>query len=628
MCGLTGFILERRPDYDARQILTGMTRSLTHRGPDDEGYHTRDSVFLGHRRLEIIDLAGGKQPMYNEDQSVVIVFNGEIYNFLELRQELIDKGHQFRTQSDTEVIVHLWEEEGRALAARLNGMFAFALYDSRTSELYLARDRMGQKPMYWSSTAEAMVFGSELKSVMMHPAVKSELDPLSVSKYLLFDCVPSPHSMVRNVHKLEPGTWLSYKDGQYTVGRYWDMMFPDRRAKAPSMQQAQEQFVELLTRSVKDRLLSDVPLGVFLSGGIDSSAVTALMCDVVDPAQVKTFSVGFSDPSFDESGYASQVASLFGTTHFAQQLDVQTMLDVLPAIIARLDEPLADNSLIPTYFLSKFARERVTVALGGDGGDELCLGYPTFQAHKMARWFGLLPRFVRGAVGQVASTLPVSTSNISFDYKAKQFMRGMDYDRYSRHFVWIGSIPPADQTALLCPDFQPDSAGQVLEDVHRHASACNPRDDLDLLSYLYSKIYMCDDILTKVDRASMMNSLEVRAPILDHRVVEFLASLPGRYKLRGMTMKYVMKRALESKLPAEILHRKKKGFGIPVAEWLKGELRPWVEQLLSPAAVAAQGVFEPSEVQRIWNEHLAGVRDNRKPLWSLVVLMLWIKENL
>lgn len=628
MCGLTGFVLERRPDYDAEQAVRSMAQSLTHRGPDDEGFWLEAPVYFGHRRLEIIDLESGAQPMFNEDRTVGVVFNGEIYNFQELRAELEGKGHTFATRSDTEVVVHLWEEEGRALAERLNGMFAIALWDKRTSELYLARDRMGQKPMYWSSTPEAMVFGSELKAVLLHPAVRAELDPLSVSKYLLFDCVPSPHSMVRNVQKLEPGTWLSYKKGQYTIGRYWDMMFPDRGAKVPAMPEAQEQFVSLLTESVRARLISDVPLGVFLSGGIDSSAVTALMCDVVDPRQVKTFSVGFSDPSFDESEYAAKVARQCGTTHHAEQLDVQTMLDLLPGIVSRLDEPLADNSLIPTFFLSRFTRERVTVALGGDGGDELCLGYPTFQAHKVASWFSLLPRFVHGAAGQIVDALPVSTSNISFDYKARQFIRGMEYDRFERHFVWIGSIPPRQQTALLQPDFQPESPERVLEDVHRHMAACTPRDDFDLLSYLYSKIYMCDDILTKVDRASMMNSLEARAPFLDHRVVEYLAALPSRYKLRGFDMKHIMKRALASKLPAEILHRKKKGFGIPVADWLKGELRPWVEELLSPATVAQQGVFEGGEVQRIWNEHLAGVRDNRKPLWSLVVLMLWAKENL
>ena len=628
MCGITGFVLERKASYDTGEVLDKMMDALRHRGPDSHGRHVEGPVHLGHRRLEIIDLVSGRQPMSNADGNVTVVFNGEIYNFKELRADLEEKGHEFATQSDTEVLLHLWEEVGVELPNHLNGMFAFAIWDAARSELFLARDRMGQKPLYWTATPEAFVFASELKSLMVHPASPRSLRRSSVGKYLLFDTVPAPATILENVYKLEPGTWLSYQNGNTRTGRYWDISFPARDAPRPRFAAAQEELHGLLEKSVDRRLISDVPLGVFLSGGIDSSAMTALMCRVAGPVNVKSFSIGFEDHSFDESHYADQVARHCGTNHFSQRLEPRAMLDLLPGIISRLDEPLADNSLIPTYFLSKFARERVTVALGGDGGDELCLGYPTFQAHKIARWYEYLPRFLRAAVGAVVKALPVSTANISLDYQAKQFVRGMEYDRFARHFVWIGSIPPGEQGALLGPDYALSDSGEVLEDVARHAANCQPRDDFDLLTYLYAKLYMCDDILTKVDRASMMNSLEVRAPFLDVNVVDYLTSLPTRYKLRRFRMKHVLKSAMAPDLPASILERKKKGFGIPVADWLKGELRPWVEDLLSPSSLGNHGVFDPGRVGVLWREHLAGIRDNRKPLWSLVVMMLWLQENM
>jgi asparagine synthase (glutamine-hydrolysing) len=628
MCGICGFVVERRPDYDPDAVVVRMADTLSHRGPDGAGYLKAMPAWFGHRRLKIIDLETGDQPIFNEDGTVAVVFNGEIYNYRELTRDLAAKGHTFRTRSDTEVIVHLWEEVGTDLPNHLNGMFAIALWDTRKRELFLARDRMGKKPLYWAATPQAFVFGSELRAVMQHPGVERKLSPEAVNKYLLFDTVPAPHTILSSVRKLEPGTWLTYREGTPRLGRYWDISFPSPHEKVPSLADASERLVSLLKDAVDRRLISDVPLGVFLSGGIDSSIVTALMCEIGGAAQVKTFSVGFTDATFDESQYAKLVAQKFGTRHHSQTLTADTMLELLPGIIARLDEPLADGSLIPTYFLSKFTREKVTVALGGDGGDELALGYPTFQAHRIARWYSWLPRFLRAAVAAVVRSLPVSTSNISFDYKAKQFVSGMDYDRFSRHFVWIGAIPPDARAGLMAPDFAPGSADAVLEDIPRHLAACQPRDDFDALTYLYAKLYMCDDILMKVDRAAMMNSLEARAPLLDYRVVEHLTSLPTHMKLNGFTMKYILKRAFASRLPGEILHRKKKGFGVPIADWLKGELRPWVEDLLSPRSVSESGIFEPSAVQALWTDHLQGVTDNRKPLWSMVVLLLWVRENL
>jgi asparagine synthase (glutamine-hydrolysing) len=628
VCGICGFVLERKPPYAPEDVLDRMCQTMLHRGPDSGGRYVASPVFLGHRRLEIIDLSTGAQPMKNEDGSIITVFNGEIYNFKQLRAELEQKGHRFSTNSDTEVVLHLWEEEGRGMPARLNGMFALAVWDARREELFLARDRMGKKPLYWAPAAGAFVFGSELKAVSQHPAVGRRARPSSVAKYLLFDCVPAPATILEGVFKLEPGTWLAYKRGSHTVGRYWDISFPARNERVPPFRDACEQSREILKRAVERRLISDVPLGVFLSGGIDSSIVTALMCRLVGPTNVKSFSVGFSTPSFDESAYSKMVATWLHTTHYSNVLHPETMMELLPGIIGRLDEPLADNSLIPTYFLSKFARERVTVALGGDGGDELCLGYPTFQAHRIARWYERLPALLRRALTAVVEALPVSTANISLDYQARQFVRGMQYDRFARHFVWIGSIPPAEQNPLLSPAFCRSDPGEVIEDVARHAAGCVPRDDFDLLTYLYCKLYMCDDILTKVDRAAMMNSLEVRAPFLDVEHVEFITALPTRYKMRLFRMKRLLKEAFKDELPEPIIKRKKKGFGIPIADWLKGELRPWVEELLSPSSINRHAFFEPGRVQSLWEEHLAGIRDNRKPLWSLVVLLLWAQENL
>jgi asparagine synthase (glutamine-hydrolysing) len=628
VCGICGFVIERRPTTDPQAILRAMNTSLTHRGPEDEGIYAGTPAFLGHRRLKIIDLEGGRQPMPNEDGSVVVVFNGEIYNFAELRLTLEEKGHVFRTRSDTEVLVHLWEEVGPDLPGYLNGMFAFAIWDARQQTLFIARDRMGQKPLYYLCAPEAFVFASELKALMLHPAVKKEVDPLSVSKYLMFDCVPSPHTILKNVRKLEPGTTIEYRQGTAVIRRYWDISFPDAHTKGPTFHEAQEEFKSLFSASVQRRLVADVPLGVFLSGGIDSSLVAATMCDLVGAKRVSTFSIGFDDSSFDESTYARTVAQHLGTKHHEKTLKPATMLELLPAILAKLDEPMADASLIPTYFLSAFARESVTVALGGDGGDELALGYPTFQAHKIARWYRFLPGFLQAMVRRIVASLPVSTANISTDYKARQFVAGMEYDRFARHFVWIGSLPPEAQFPLLSRDLPLPSRDLVFEDVGRHLMRCNGRDDFDRLTYLYSKIYMADDILTKVDRASMMHALEVRSPFLDYHVVDFLTSLPTSYKLRGFRSKALLKSAYRTRLPKEILHRKKKGFGIPVARWLVGDLRPWVEELISPDNLDRHNLFQSREVASLWQEHLTGAKDNRKALWSLLVLTLWLRENL
>ena len=630
MCGVCGFVYRTRPDCDADAVLDRMTARLTHRGPDGDGAWGSEGVRLGHRRLKIIDLEGGTQPMANEDGTVVTSYNGEIYKHEELRAGLEAGGHVFASRSDTEVLVHLWEELGVETPAQLRGMFALSIWDEGEKTLFLARDRMGQKPMYYAETRDGLVFASELTALLEHPAVGRDIDPVSLRRYLLFDSVPAPGTILRGVKKLEPGTWLLWRrDGDTRRGRYWDITFPARPQRPPGIPEAAERLRALLSESAGMRLMSDVPLGVFLSGGIDSSAVVAAMRDHRDGPDVLSFSIGFDDPSFDETVHAKTVAQLFRTSHRHKTLTPSVMLDKIPGIMSRLDEPLADGSLIPVFLLSEFTREHVTVALGGDGGDELNLGYPTFRAHKVARWLGLLPKPLRAGVARAVRRLPVNHDNISFDYKAKQMVTGMDYHPWHRHFVWIGSMPPKDQHPLLSGDLLAAAADEdVFSIIDHHASNCAPRDPFDLLTYLYSKLYMCDDILTKVDRASMMHSLEVRAPFLDTAVVEFLTSLPTKYKLKGMQMKYLLRRAFRKELPKHILDRPKKGFGVPIAKWIRGPLRQWTEDLLHADDHLEALGLEPEGVRQLLRDHLDGVRDNRKPLWSVIVLLLWYDMNL
>ncbi|NUN12860.1 MAG: asparagine synthase (glutamine-hydrolyzing) [Myxococcales bacterium] len=624
MCGIAGFVVSGQSPETPEHVLRRMTRTLAHRGPDDEGFHVQNGVFLGHRRLSIIDLASGHQPLYNEDNVITTVFNGEVYNYIELISELKACGHTFRTHSDTEVLVHGYESWDTGLFRRLNGMFAFAIWDDRRKRLVLARDRMGKKPLYYAETKDGLVFGSELKALLVHPWISRNIDLGSLRKYLLFDYVPSPASILTAVKKLPAGWYLEWQNGQIRACQpYWDIRFPE----APQQSEADlaQTLWELLMDSVRLRLRSDVPLGVFLSGGIDSSCVVALMAAQMPPDRIHTFSIGFKDKSFDESSYARLVANHFGTQHHERILEPETMLEMIPGILKTLDEPMADASLIPTYLLSAFTREHVTVALGGDGGDELFLGYPTFLAHKIATFLRHLPKQVTTSLlPKLASQLPVSTNNISFDYKVKRLLLGAQFGPLNSHFVWIGAFDPIRQQSLLTNDVLDSTKDlDLFEDVEQHRLRLVARDDFDTLSYLYSKLYMGDDILVKVDRATMAHALEARAPLLDYRVVEFAAALPTRLKLRGWTMKYLLKKMLRNRLPNAVLDRPKKGFGIPIAEWLKGPLLSWAKDLLSASELNRDRFFRPEYVEMLFQEHLSGRADHRKLLWSLIIFQLW-----
>jgi asparagine synthase (glutamine-hydrolysing) len=619
VCGICG-IVDRRGPIDL-ETLKRMTDPLRHRGPDQEGFHSSTarstSVGLGFRRLSIIDLDTGEQPMTNEAGTVWLVFNGEIYNFRELRRELEARGHAFRTRADTEVIVHLYEEYGSDCVTRLSGMFAFALWDNREQSLLLARDRFGKKPLYYVETPGGMLFGSELKALVSHPECPHELDYEALSSYLVLEYVPEPRSIIRGVRKLPAAHVLQWRDGRTTIDRYWRLMFAEDPVRRTDREYVEE-FRHLFRAAVERRLLSDVPLGAFLSGGIDSSSVVAMMAELLPREHVKTFAIGFEEESFDESRFSRTVAAHFGAEHHEERFTSRVMLDILPEVVEGLDEPFADPSVLPTYLLSRFTREHVTVALGGDGSDELLAGYPTFAAGRAASFYRVPRVLHERLVVPLVDRLPTSTANFSFDFKIKRFLRGFSHDAELRHSVWLSAFGPEELDALLCR-----RTGDPYGELRSLTTNAEGRDDIERSIAFYVDTYLRDDILVKVDRASMACSLEVRAPFLDLELVEFLSRVPSRLKLRRFETKHLLKLAMTGVLPNGIAHRPKKGFGIPVSEWLKGDLRTLVKDELSPDRLATQGLFEPATVQQLIREHLDGRRDHRKPLWTLLMFQLW-----
>lgn len=622
MCGICGIIHDDPSRPVDMRVLETMARTMIHRGPDDEGYHLGRGAGLGMRRLAIIDVEGGHQPMKCEKGDIVAICNGEIYNFMDLREHLMARGHAFHTDSDAEVLPHLYQEHGLGMLSRLNGMFGLAVWDDANRTLLIARDRMGQKPLYWMHQDGRFVFGSEPKAIIAHPDIVARADRASLSKYLAYEYVPAPHSIFEGMRKLEPAHYLLLKDGRVKTGRYWDVPIGTERTDI-SGDEAASRIVELLSQSVKRRLISDVPLGVFLSGGIDSSSVVAMMLKSVPARNVKTFSIAFEEKTFDESRYARRVARHFGTDHHEQVCTPSDLIKLLPKVVDFLDEPLGDASIIPTYALSQFTRRHVTVALGGDGGDELFAGYPTFQAESISDRYRRLPAFLRKKViAPIARRLPVSDDNISFDFKVKQFLKGAEVSDISRHMIWMGSFSPAEQRDILAYDM-PDA---IFDDVERHAGAAEMATPGNRILYVYKKLYLAEDILTKVDRASMGVSLEARAPFLDHEFVEYVARLPYSMKLCRNTMKYILKKAMGPMLPRGMAGRPKKGFGIPVAKWMKGPLKKLALDLFAAHRIKREGFFRPEAISRLLEDHFAGRADNRKKLWTLLMFEQWLER--
>ena len=625
MCGITGWAnLDARaqPPEGADELLRSMCDRMVHRGPDSEGYLIDDGVALGMRRLAIIDLLTGEQPVFNEDRSVAAVLNGEIYNYRELRDDLEARGHTFRSASDTEVLPHLYEEYGRDMVLHLNGMFAFALWDDQRRRLFIARDRFGEKPLYWGVFDRTLLFASEPKVLLAHPAVRPDLNLDALRQYLSFDYVPAPLSIYEGINKLPAAHHLTLEEGRVEVKRYWQLSYK-LREPVPTVSEAASQLRDLLEDSVRMRLVSDVPLGVLLSGGIDSSLVTALAVRC-SPETVKTFSIAFAEGSFDESQYARRVAQFLGTDHHEERFSATLAANLVGEIGAWMDEPMSDPSLVPTYLLSRFTRKHVTVALGGDGGDEIFAGYPMYFGHRMARAYEMIPRRLRtGLVEQLVNALPVKTKNLSFDYRARRFIAASHYDEVARHHVWFGSFTPQDQEELLTDTVKHTSDADIYRDARRMFAECDSTDLTECMQSLDTQLYLAEDILTKVDRASMAVSLEVRAPYLDPRVAEFAASLPSHYKLHGYTSKYILKKAAKDLVPSFVWRRGKKGFGVPFAKWLKAELRPLARDLLSPERLRRGGLFNPEYVAKLQDEHERGVANHRKLLWTLLSFELW-----
>jgi asparagine synthase (glutamine-hydrolysing) len=625
MCGISGWAnldSHAPPPDGARHLLHAMCERMIHRGPDSEGLFVTTGAALGMRRLAIIDLVTGEQPAFNEDKSVAVILNGEIYNYRELRSTLEKRGHVFHSASDTEVLPHLYEEYGDAMVGELNGMFAFALWDSKRRRLLIARDRFGEKPLYWGIFDNTLLFASEPKVLLAHPEVKPALNLNALRQYLSFDYVPAPLSIYEGINKLPAAHKLTLENGRVNVERYWRLSYKIAEP-VPSENEAAEQLRELLADAVRMRLVSDVPLGVLLSGGVDSSTVAALAVRASSEA-VKTFSISFAESSFDESAYARGVAKFLGTDHHEERLSANLAANLVSEIGSWMDEPFSDPSLVPTYLLSRFTRKHVTVALGGDGGDELFAGYPMYAGHRWAEVYKRVPVSLRrGLIEPAIRLLPVKTKNLSLDYKALRFVTGAKYDPVARHHIWFGSFTPEEQEQLLTPEALAASDGEIYAGAQAIAEECNNDDVVTRMQSVDTQLYLAEDILTKVDRASMAVSLEVRAPFLDPRVAEFAAALPCNYKLRGLKTKYILKKAVHDMLPPFVTRRGKKGFGVPVAEWLKEKLRPLARDLLSPERVRRAGVFNAEYVARLQNEHERGVANHRKLLWTLLMFELW-----
>lgn len=624
MCGIAGWInLENKSSQiGEKAVLHAMCERMKHRGPDSEGLWLEDEIALGMRRLSIIDLHTGEQPVYSEDRQIVVVMNGELYNFREVRTDLEKRGHRFETNTDTEILPHLYEEYGEAMLEHINGMFAFALWDKNKKKLLIARDRFGEKPLYYGVFGGKLLFASEPKVLLENPSVKAEINTDALRQYLSFDYVPAPASIYKGISKLPAAHFLTIENGEIKTRRYWNLSW-HKNGNVKPLEKSAEELRELLADAVRMRLVSDVPLGILLSGGVDSSTVAAFATQF-SSEKVKTFSIGFEEDSFDESKYARQVATHLQTEHYEEKLSVGKAADLISEIGLWLDEPLSDGSLLPTFLLSRFVRKHVTVALGGDGGDEIFAGYPMYFGHKVANIYNKIPRFVRtGLIEPVVNNLPVSTKNLSFDYKAKRFVRASKYDLVARHHSWFGSFSIDEQQSVLSNDVLAATSGDIYRDAREMLNLTDAANEIEQMQFLDINFYMAEDILTKVDRASMAVSLEVRAPFLDPRVAQFAASLPIEYKLRGSQGKYILKKAVEPLLPREILQRPKKGFGIPIAEWLKGRLNPLMHDLLAEKRLREQGLFDAAFVQKIVTEHETGAASHHKQLWTLLVFQLW-----
>lgn len=623
MCGIVGIV--RNDGSDVDQALVGrMCDAIRHRGPDDDGFYFNGRVGLGMRRLSIIDVKGGHQPIHNQDRTAWIVFNGEIYNYRELREKLEKLGHTFYTNSDTEAIVHAYDQYGGDCPKHLHGMFAFAIWDNRTEELFIARDRVGKKPLLYAEANGQFVFGSEFSALLQHPSISREIDTDAIHHYMSFMCVPSPLTAYRAIRKLEPGHTLRWRKGEITMERYWQ---PDFSQKLKiDEEEAGQRAMEVLRDAVKVRLMSEVPLGAFLSGGIDSSAVVAMMSEV-SSEPIKTFSIGFEEQDFSELHHARRVAEHVGADHheFIVRPDA---LEVLPTLVEHYGEPYADSSAIPTYYVARETRKHVTVALNGDGGDETFAGYERYTAMRLAERYHRIPGVLRDSVvRQAMEMIPTSTANRSRVRDVKRFLAAASLPKVERYLQWVSVFNKDAKRNLYTDSFwRETSKVQPADMLDPWFARANGSGIVDAALLTDLMTYLPNDLLVKVDIATMAVSLEARSPFLDHRVIEFAASLPEKLKLRGLTTKFLLKRVLKKLLPQENLRRKKMGFGVPIGHWFRGQLQPFLRETILSERALKRGFFKPEAVKQMVQQHASLERDYSHQLWTLLMLELWFQR--
>jgi asparagine synthase (glutamine-hydrolysing) len=624
MCGIVGMVNLDGRAADA-SLLARMNEAIHHRGPDEDGVYLEGPVGLAMRRLAIIDLAGGQQPIADEGRTAWIVYNGEVYNYREVKRGLEARGHRFHTDCDTEVVLHAYLEYGADAPKHLRGMFAFAIWDGRRQELFLARDRVGKKPLLYSKTAKTFVFGSEFSALLLHPSVSREIDHAALDDYLTFMCVPAPLTAYRDIRKLEPGHSLTLsRDGGLKIERYWEPDF-SKKLKVTE-EEAGQRALELLREAVRVRLMSEVPLGAFLSGGIDSSAVVALMAEE-SSTPVKTFSIGFEEQDFSELHHARRVAERVGAEHheFVVRPDA---LEVLPTLVEHYGEPYADSSAIPTYYVARETRRHVTVALNGDGGDECFAGYERYAAMRLSERYRKLPALLReGFIRQALELLPISELRPSRARKVRRFARAASLPPVDRYLHWVTTVQRETKEELYTEEFSREVGGRdAREWLRPWFKRANGAGVVDAALLADTMTYLPNDLLVKVDIASMANSLEARSPFLDHHVIEFAASLPENLKLRGLTTKYILKKTLTKLLPSENLTRNKMGFGVPIGHWFRGQMQPFLRENLLSERAARRGLFRPEAVRRLIELHTRGERDYTHQLWALLMLELWFQR--
>ncbi len=624
MCGIAGFV-STSEGREGRGIIERMTAAIAHRGPDDEGFYVDANAALGMRRLSIIDISGGHQPIHNHDRTKWIVYNGEIYNYRELREDLQNRGHKFYTNSDTEAIIHLYDEYGADCVRHLRGMFAFAIWDTSEKSLFAARDRIGKKPLLYSHQPNGeLVFGSEFRAVLEYPSINRDVDHSAIDDYLSYMCVPAPRTAYRQIRKLEPAHWLKWKNGQIETCRYWT---PDFTKKIKiSEPEAIEETTRIVRESTKLRMISEVPLGAFLSGGVDSSIIVALMAGLSE-LPVKTFSIGFEEEDFSELKYARRVAEHVGAEYneFIVRPDA---LEVVPLLVDHYGEPFADSSMIPTYYVSKETRRHVTVALNGDGGDESFAGYERYVAMKLADQYLRLPKFARKPIiGRLAALLPSSELKRSRFRDVKRFLTAAELPRTERFFRWVSAFDRTSKLEMYTPEFAASVAdNDPAREIETWLNMSNGARTPDPLLLADLMTYLPNDLLVKVDIASMANSLEARSPFLDHKVIEFAASLPAGMKMRGVETKSLLKKVAARLVPKEVVYRQKMGFGVPISKWFRTELKDFVREVLLSEKALGRGIIRPEKLRYYVSEHTEARRDHAPRLWSLMMLELWFQR--